>query len=364
MTRVLIAGAGIGGLVAAIALRQRGFDVALFEQTREPRELGAGLQLGPNATRVLIALGLESAMQRVVCPAAGKEIRLWNTGQSWNLFDLGEHAVKRYGAPYWMVHRGDFHSLLLEMTSDAANLGANCTGFTQDPDTVTLRLGSGEHIHGDVLVGADGVHSCIRQQIFGKRAAWFTGLMAWRGLVSMQRLPPHLRRPVGANWVGPASHVVTYPLRRGEILNVVGVVERGDWRIESWTERGTTEECAREPLPRLSEGRVALLGDAAHPMLPFLAQGASMAIEDGLILARCLEACADPAEALHRYDLARLARTTRCVLGSLDNATRFHHSALTEAAAATAYVDHEWQPDKVAQRYDWAFEYDALTVPV
>ena len=389
--RVLIVGAGIDGLTAALALRRRGFAVTVFEQAAELRELGAGLQLGPNGTRVLIDLGLGEAMERVVCSAAGKEIRLWNTGQSWKLFDLGEQAVERYGAPYWMVHRGDFQSVLLQAAPDLVRCGAVCTGFMQDDRGVTLNLADGEQVRGDVLVGADGVHSRIRQQIFGARPARFTGLMAWRGLVPMQRLPDHQRRPVGANWVGRGGHVVTYPLRQGEMLNFVGVVERADWQIESWTERGTPDECARDlagwhadvqriirnietpykwallgrdPLSRLHEDRVALLGDAAHPMLPFLAQGANMAIEDGMVLARCLTAEADPVAALRRYDAARLARTTRAVLGSLDNAARFHNPALGEAAGAAAYVDREWQPQKVMQRYDWAYEYDAVTAPV
>jgi salicylate hydroxylase len=393
--RVLIAGAGLGGLTAALALIERGFDVVVFEQASELREIGAGVQLAANGTRVLIALGLGPAMERIVCPAAGKELRLWNTGQTWPTFDLGDSSVQRYGAPYWMAHRGDFHAVLLNAVRaarpGAIRLGAACAGFEQDAGGVTLHLNSGEQVRGDALIGADGVHSAIRQVIFGPGRARFTGIMAWRGLVPMERLPPHQRRLVGANWVGKGGHVVTYPLRRGEILNFVGVVERDDWRVESWTERGTTEEClrdlggwhedvrriirnidvpykwallGRDPLPRLNEGRVALLGDAAHPMLPFMAQGANMAIEDAMVMARCLDGYADPAEAFIRYDAARLARTSRAVLGSLDNAARFHNPAHADPEGAAAYVEREWQPEKVKQRYDWAFEYDALTVPV
>ena len=395
MSRILIAGAGIGGLTAALALLRDGHHVHLYEQATELREVGAGVQLSANGTRILIDLGLRPAMQQIVCEPAGKEIRLWNTGQTWPLFDLGETSVARYGAPYWMVHRGDFHAALhdavLRAAPDAIRTGAAVVGFEQTDSEISLRLASGEHVQGDALIGADGVHSAIRQHMFGASRAQFTGIMAWRGLIPMRRLPAHLRRLVGTNWNGRGGHVVTYPLRRGEILNFVGALERDDWLVESWTEAGTIEECAsdfsgwhpdiltmihaidtpfkwallgREPLSRFSIGRATLLGDAAHPTLPFLAQGANMALEDGVILARCLAGCADIPTALQHYEAARVARTGAIVRGSNDNATRFHNPALTQAATASAYIDREWTPEKVRERYDWLYDYDALTVSV
>jgi salicylate hydroxylase len=395
MSRILIAGAGIGGLTAALALLREGHQVHLFEQAHELREVGAGVQLSANGTRVLIELGLRAAMERIVCAPAGKEIRLWNTGQTWKLFDLGESSIARYGAPYWMVHRGDFHAALrdpvLRSTPEAIRTGASAVGFEQTESAITLRLATGERVAGDALIGADGVHSTIRRQIFGASGAQFTGLIAWRGLIPMQLLPPHLQRLVGVNWNGRGGHVVTYPLRRGEILNFVGVLERDDWRIESWTERGSIEECARdfagwhpdiqtmihaidtpykwallgrEPLERFSVGRATLLGDAAHPTLPFLAQGANMAIEDAMILARCLTAYPDIPTALRAYEAARVTRTAAIVRGSNDNAKRFHNPALTQADTAAAYINSEWTPEKVRKRYDWLYNYDALTVPI
>jgi salicylate hydroxylase len=393
MADILIAGAGLGGLTAALALIQRGHQVRLFEQANELREVGAGVQLGANGTRILIALGLEAAMQQVVCAATSKEIRLGTTGQCWPTFDLGESSVERFGAPYWMVHRGDFHKVLLDAvraaSPDAIAAGNGCIGFEQTEDNVTLHLADLQSVTGDLLIGADGVHSRVRQQMFGRGAAYFTGIMAWRGLVPMHRLPPHQRRLVGANWMGVGGHVVTYPLRRGEILNFVGVVERDDWRVESWNEPGTHEEClrdlanwhedvktiirnidtpykwallGREPLDHYAQGRACVMGDAAHPTLPFLAQGANMALEDAVVIARCLDLCDTPREALRRYEDARLQRTAAIVRGSSDNTKRFHNPALGSPEGAAIYVEREFQPEKVKQRYDWLYEYDASTV--
>ncbi|PPQ36174.1 FAD-dependent monooxygenase [Rhodopila globiformis] len=394
MADVLIAGAGLGGLTAALALIQRGHRVRVFEQTADLREIGAGVQLGANGTRILIALGLEAAMREVICAATSKEVRLGSTGQAWPIFDLGETSVERFGAPYWMVHRGDFHRVLLDAVRAAAP-GAVCPGhavlsFTQDADGVVLHLANGEHVAGDVLIGADGVHSRIRRQMFGDGVARFTGIVAWRGLVPMDHLPPHQRRLVGVNWMGVGGHVVTYPLRRGEILNFVGVVERDDWQVEAWNVPGSTAEClhdlrawhddvktiiravetpykwallGRDPLVHFACGRVCVMGDAAHPALPFLAQGANMALEDAMILARCLDTGAVP-DALLRYENARLERTAAIVRGSADNAKRFHNPALGTPESAAAYIAREFTAEKVRQRYDWLYDYDALTVPI
>jgi salicylate hydroxylase len=395
MRDVLIAGAGLGGLTAALALIQRGHRVRIFEQVSELREVGAGVQIGSNGSRLLIALGLEPAMKRVVCEPLGREFRLWSTGQRWRAFDLGETAVERFGAPYWMVHRGDFHGVLLDAVRQAApgaiHAGNGAVGFEQDGNGVTLLLANGERVTGDVLIGADGVHSRIRHQMFGDGKAQFTGIMVWRGLVPMERLPPHQRQLVGNNWIGVGGHVVTYPLRRGELLNFVAAIERDDWRVESWTEPGTREEClrdlapwhedvktivrnidtpfkwallGREPLQHYAEERVCLMGDAAHPTLPFLAQGANMALEDAIIVARCLDAFDEIPMALRRYEEARLERTARIVRGSSDNTKRFHNPALGDPEGAEAYVNREFQPEKLAERYDWLYEYNALTIPI
>ncbi|HEY2616077.1 MAG TPA: FAD-dependent monooxygenase [Acetobacteraceae bacterium] len=392
--RILIAGAGIGGIVAALALLQRGFEVALYEQAAELRELGAGVQISPNGSRVLRELGLSPAMEAIASVPVAKEMRLFDTGQAWRVQDLGANAVTRYGSPYWLVHRGDFHAVLVQTLAGrapgAVRAGARCIGFEQGASGVTLLLENGERVDGDALIGADGVHSNIRERLFGGGHASFTGFMAWRGVVPMDRLPARLRQRYGMTWIGPHGHVVTYPLRRGELLNFVTAIERDDWLIESWSEAGTVAECrrdlalwhadvlaivdaidvpykwamlGREPLQRWSAGRVSLLGDACHPTLPFLAQGANMAIEDGMVLARCL-ASYDVAEALRRYEAARLERTSRIVRGSLENVSRYHNPQLADPVQAQAFMDREFAPRAMGARYDWLYEYDALTVPV
>lgn len=256
---------------------------------------------------------------------------------------------------------------------------------------MTLLLANGERVTGDALIGADGVHSVIRRQLFGGDTAQFTGCVAWRGLIPVAKLPPRFSRNVGVNWVGPGGHVINYLLRRGELFNFVGIVERGDWRVESWTEKGTREECAedfsrwhddvhelirnieqpykwallgREPRETIARGCVALTGDAAHPTLPMLAQGANMAIEDGMVLARCLSADDDVERGLTRYQAARVERTAKLVRGANEMAKRFHNPALADAAGARAYVDAQWNEATVKQRYDWIFQYDATTVAI
>jgi salicylate hydroxylase len=394
--RVLIAGAGIGGLTAALALLRRGIDVDLYEQAHELREVGAGVQISPNGSRVLYALGVGEEIQRLSCEPAGKEVRLWNTGRTWKLFDLGADATMRYGSPYFTVYRADLHLALAAAVRrakpDAIHLNARCESFTQTDQSVTVRLESGEEVTGTALVGADGVHSRIRGTLFGQDSPTFSGIMAWRGVIPIERLPERLRRPVGTNWIGPGGHIISYPLRRGELMNFAGYVERSDWLVESWSVQGTTEEYAndfkgwhedihahirnidtpykwallvRAPLERWTVGRVTLLGDACHPTLPFLAQGAVMALEDGLILGRALEKHGDDiAGGLAAYEEARRERTNRVVRGSSENTKRFHNPLLNDPAEAEKYVDREWAGDKIRDRYEWLFTYDATRVPV
>ena len=393
---ILIAGGGIGGLTTALALLRRGIDVSVYEQASELREVGAGVQIGPNGSRLLIDLGLREALDEVACEAARKEVRLWNTGQTWKLFDLGRDCIERFGAPYWTVHRGDFHGVLrdavLALKPDAIHLGHLARGFTDSHGGVTLHFSGKPDAQGDAIVAADGVHSRLREAAGVPAKTAFLGIMAWRGLVPAERLSLENRTPVGTNWVGPGAHVITYPVRGGELYNFVGVVEGRDWPVESWTERGTHAECfadfkgwhpavqetirgldvpfkwafvGREPLTRWAFGRLCLIGDACHPTLPFLAQGANMAIEDAVVIARAI--AADPGDiagAFRRFQDLRVERTSKIVRGSTETAKRFHNPILADHDQAVAYITREWEPERVRTRYDWLFEYDARAVEV
>src|SRR5438094_5195238 len=201
MPRVLIAGGGIGGLTAALALLKHGIDVDVYEQAAELKEVGAGVQLAANGTRVLYALGIGEELKSLSCEAQGKEIRHWQTGETWKLFDLGPVSIERYGAPYFTVYRPDLQDLLalgvMREKPDALHLGAKVRGFQQQDDRVSLQLENATTVHGDALIGADGVHSRIRQALFGADRPEFTGFIAWRGVVPMDRLPVHLARMVG-----------------------------------------------------------------------------------------------------------------------------------------------------------------------
>ncbi len=392
---IIVCGAGLGGLTAALALMKRGFRVTVLEQAPALGEVGAGIQLSANATRALYRLGIGDALERVASIPAGKQIRLWNTGESWNLFDLGAESLEKYGYPYFTIYRADLHKALADGVAaqdpGAIRLNARCVAIEQDDAGVRVGLADGTWVHADVVIGADGVHSKVRAALFADDNPKFSGCLAWRGVIRADRLPAHLQEPMGNNWIGPGAHVIHYPLRRGGLVNFVGIVERDDWQVESWTQAGSVDEClhdfrgwhpdvqtliqsvatpfkwalmVREPMTSWTVGRATLLGDACHPTLPFLAQGAAMAIEDGYMIARALEAYRDPSAALLKYEAARIDRTSRIVRGSAENARRFHNPALATRDGALRYVEEQFNEPVVRSRYEWLFEYNVDTAPI
>ena len=391
---VLIAGAGLGGLALALGLIQRGFSVDVFEQASELREFGAGINLMPNGNRMLDFFGVGAAVREVACAPATRLIRHWQTGQQWNYIDVGPVAIQRWGYSSLTVYRPDMHQAFIDAVEAARpgtiQLNARVIGCSQDERSVVVKFAGGREVRGDVLIGADGVHSVVRQNLFGADQPVFTGVMAWRGIIPMSRLPARFA-DIGTNaWLGPGRHSVQYPLRRGELLNFVGLVERDDWQVESWTERGTHAEWARDfpewhadiqtciravevpykwalifrpPMPQWSVGRITLLGDACHSMLPFLAQGTSQALEDACVLVRLLQAAGhDIATALKRYEDLRRERTAKAVEGSAANAKRFHHPLLADPVTAETYIQKEFGSAPLAERMDWLLGYDAASV--
>lgn len=395
--RVLIAGGGIGGLAAAAALLQRGVDVDVYEQAEELKEVGAGIQISPNGCRVLDALGIFQKLKDLSCDPERKEFRLWNTGRPWPMFSLGKTVIEKYGYPYLTVYRPDLHGALAdrvrELKADAIHLNSPVAGLRQDAQGVELQLKDGRVIKGDALIGADGVRSVVRNTVWGPTNPEFSGMVAWRGLIPMESLPERMQASVGSTWIGPGGHVVTYPLHKSKIMNFVATIEDRTWTHAGGSAPGTHEECLsdfagwhedihtmirlcptllkwalarRDPIPQWTQGRISLLGDAAHATLPFLAQGAVHSIEDGMVLSRCLEGVKadDVPAALKRYEGARIERTSRMVRGATANTERFHSKELATEESAEKYLEKEWSANPIFERYDWLYSYDAVTTPI
>lgn len=370
--KVALAGGGIGGLTAALCLARQGMTVEVFEQAQGFAEVGAGIQLSPNCSRVLHELGLADALADVAFLPQGTQFRHWRSGKVISENPLGSAIAERYGAPYYHIHRGDLLRVLLDAAaaqpSIVLNTSARVVGFEQTDQAVQVRTEVGSH-SADVLIGADGIHSAVRAGLWGAAAPTFTGNVAWRAQVPIERLPAALIRPTATVWWGPGKHFVHYFVRSGALVNCVCVVEKTGWEVESWTQQGSYAELKadfagwnttvqqlldnadkdalfkwglfdRAPMPQWGRGRVSLLGDACHPTLPFMAQGAAMAIEDAAVLAGCLRGTADAATGLKRYEDLRRERTAGIQKGSRRNAAVFHLSGmkawLRNLAAGTA----------------------------
>lgn len=392
--RILIAGAGIGGLTAACCLLKAGHDVQVFEQAPVLGEIGAGIQMSANAMHVLNDLGLGGAISRLAVRPGAYVFRLHDSGEVISQFSLAEEHERLHRAPYNQLHRADLHEVLAAaaraLKPDVVRLNSRVAGFEEQgfgskDGGVRVRLATGETFEGDLLIGADGVKSAVRAQIAGPDHAVYTGDAAWRLTLPAEQLPPGFMGQVMSVWMGPGAHVVCYYLRAGALLNFVGLVETDEVSEESWTakfpwerlkadfrgwhpniqliiDKADRTQCFRwslfyrPPIANWSTRRATMLGDAVHATLPYLAQGAAMAIEDGAVLTRALAMTDDVAEALQIYQRNRIERTSRIVKGSTANRDLFHMR--DQQALRQAFANR----DEGGARNAWLYSYNPLTV--
>jgi salicylate hydroxylase len=343
---VIVAGAGIGGLTAALALTRCGFRTTVFEQAARLEQAGAGIQLGPNASRVLLALGVGSRLRPVVMTPQAIRVMSGRSGRLIVDISLGPAVERRHGAPYWVVHRGDLQTALAASVADepdiALKLGIRVDDFAARPDGVTVRGRHGRaqvEEHAAALIGADGLWSSIGKRLNRQQPPKFSHRTAWRAILPADAMPPEFRGALVHLWLGIGAHLVHYPVKEGRLINIVAIVH-DEWNEQGWSAAGEREEILRHfarsawsekarALIALPErwlkwalydgpspfhggaGPVTLIGDAAHPMLPFLAQGAGMAVEDAAVVADCLARFRNPADGLREYEAVRAARTAR-----------------------------------------------------
>jgi 2-polyprenyl-6-methoxyphenol hydroxylase-like FAD-dependent oxidoreductase len=390
VNRIAVIGAGIGGLSAALSLRRAGFEVDVYEQAPELTEVGGGINMAPNATRILRRLGLAEGLDREGVRPVVTHQRRWQDGRTLQRARLNPLCEQLYGAPHMTLHRADLLAVIASgFPTERIHLGHRLVGLADRGERTEAWFANGARITADLLVGADGIHSAVRTALFGEEEPRFTGCVAYRGLVPAERIAG-LGLEIGSqSWVGPGAHFVHYFVSSGRLLNFVGWTEHDSWNREDWTDRATVARALaafvgwhpqvrqiiaaadtrfiwalfdRAPLPRWSVGRTTLLGDACHPMHPFMGQGAAMAIEDGAALAACLVAAGaeDPVETLRRYERLRLPRVTRLQDISRANKTRFH---MPDGPAQQAR-DAEWARagDRSPDALRWLYTFDAGVV--
>ena len=380
---IIIVGAGIGGLTAALSLQRHGFKVSVYEQASALQEVGAGLVLTPNAMHALNFLGVGRAITATSNPTSELEVRHYRTGQVLQRRPSGDFYQAKYGAGYFQVHRADLHDALRDavLANDGAciHLDRAFTSLVQDGSGVVARFANGVAAEGDALIGCDGGRSTVRDQVHGSAPAAYTGQVSFRALVPAANLPDEFRTQPRCMHIGAGRVFVHYPLRKNSIMNMVGNARQPRWEDEGWAIPATVSEFLelysdfhpqvlrmiksiepkalfkwglrdREPLQQWTVGRVSMLGDAAHPMLPFLGQGAVMAIEDGMVLGRCFAMAAVP-EALRLYETARKQRANAAQIRTRDR------------ARALQGLDSDPNPGRDAEDLGM-FDYDPTTVPI
>ncbi len=369
MSTIAIIGAGIGGLTAAALLQRRGHDVHVYEQAKKFARVGAGIQQSANAVRVLREIGLEQTLRDIAFQPMSWNNREWDTGAVKYELPLGEAFETRYGAPYLLLHRGDLHTALINAVDPARiHLDMPLAGLDTHEDSVSLRFANGQTRQVDAVIGADGVHSLVREWMLGPDAPRFTGRVAYRTTFKAELLKG-AQIDDCTKWWGPDRHIVIYYItpRRDELYFVTSLPEP-EWRNESWSARGdlaqlrsafagfhpqvqtVLQACPevykwalyeRDPLPRWHQGRAVLMGDACHPMVPYMAQGAATAIEDAAVLSRCLDDTTDVQQAFQRFEATRKERTSKIQLTS-------HHN--------------QWMSKRTDP--DWVYGYDAWSTPL
>ena len=384
--KILIVGAGIGGLVSALCLNKKGYEVEIYEQSEVLSELGAGVQLSPNATRVLDYLELTDDLKPHVFEPRSFQFLNYKTEKIISKRDLGSKIQDDFGFPNFDVHRADLQKVLLNKVEEKgikiySNMKVIDVGNEENKAYIKINE---EKIKADIVIGADGIHSIVREKIFEKKESSFTGNVAWRMLIPVDLLPRDLILPDTTVWLGPKKHFVSYHVSGGKNLNCVCLVEQEGWKNESWSERGNIEDLRevyngwnqtietllkianpntlyrwalhdRPPMKQWSKGRIILLGDAAHPMLPFLAQGAAMAIEDGAVLADCISSYEDNEKSLKYFEQIRKPRTSFVQLAARRNAKILHLSGL---AAFFRNIVMGYAGNKI---FNKLYSYDALS---
>ena len=388
--KITVVGGGIGGLTAALALRQAGFEVEVYEQAPELTQIGGGINMGPNAVRILQRLGLTTGLDCEGVRPLFTHQRRWQDGRTLQRAPLNPLCEELFGAPHITIHRADLLAIIASgFPAEHFHLGHRLIGLENKSDFVEAWFDNGIRITTDILVGADGINSAVRAALFGEELPVFAGCVAYRGLVPAERLADLGLETCNQSWVGPGAHLVHYPVSRGRLLNFVGWTEHDEWNREDWTDRAMTTRALaafegwhpqvrqiisaadtcfiwalfdRDPLLQWSIGRATLLGDACHPMYPFMGQGAAQAIEDGAALAACLLAAgnADPTAALKDYERLRLPRVTRLQDMSRANKTRFH----MRDGPAQETRDAEWAKaaDRSPDALRWLYDYDPAQV--
>ena len=387
--KVVVVGAGLGGLTAAVALAKRGIDVTVLEQSDELGEIGAGVQLAPNAMRVARELGIEQDVLAASYEPNRHVIRSWRSGRELAATQLKGVLHEAYGGGYYGFHRADLHRVLQKhFPADRVRLGVKCTGVRQDAGGATVLLEGGEEVRADAVIGADGVHSAIRAALHGAESPRYTGNCCWRGVVPAKDVTLGAISPDMTVWFGPGASFIYYYVRGGELVNWVAMCEAPDWTSEAWKYEGGRDELVeryrrwhptvreligktdrflkwalldRDPLPKWSVGRVTILGDAAHPMLPYLAQGACMALEDGYeVAAELARNPGDVPAALASYEARRRARTARVQLLARSRAVENHlTSPWAQLKRNWRYAMQRLQdPKQHTYKIEWIYGYD------